>query len=764
MMVSVRASPAHWSKRLFGIGFDYVDPWGETRVYEQGLKLLNTPFRMRPECRGASAAGSGHQTCKTEMVKVWSILWMMSHYPAFVIVVGDTWPAVLNKILPGIKARAISANRRVQEEFSGMIPDEMIKALSYFEPKSLPDKSQWEWGPEWGIYGFAPLNPEPLQGYHAQGKWGGTLVIADEANALPVEFLEPLKVYSKNPRNYVMFLGNPTSQDSSFSCILRKEQGYEGWDVFNLSSWNTPNATGTRELIERGQLTVEEALNGKEFIAEGFEGLATYSYCYEQQKKHPNIYHPRVLGLPPEQSDETWISRRVVTECGERGRRLFEGGKLTYQPKRLRLLVDPATSDFGDEAVFLLVDPDQKAVIHREAHLGWDDAKKIGHMMNLCMERRSIFEIRIEADGIGKPLADRLSSLLESPDREDDMELRRLRDRLLSFGRIPAIDAVRVGGKPHDEVMNVSRKAENWRTAKIELESWAIPPEMIDHFYEISKMRFDINARGQLKIEEKKDFKKRGNKSPNTADAFMLEFSRPVGDPLFGILERQRVDLQMRQRPKVLVGDAGAAKLYYEALGPEVYSRDGKIARAWWYSRRTESAVVWVHVDAAGNWCVFDCLTVREMHLEEFTKRVYERSFDEKGAAHRYALDACSASEASAKIGPNLTYADVIDSTLRHLSEARRYPKVLSPWAEPPALISGTAGLDVLDRLVAGTASGKPPLFVSGPEEVARAMENARFRQPGANADPEEDQVEEGVAGGGAIVRALRLVAVSGIR
>lgn len=761
-MLAIRRDPCYWTEKILGISVRYKDPWGDWRWYESQKKLLETPFRMRPEAQGATAAGSGHQTSKTESVKNLAIIWMLSHYPAFVIILGDTWPAVTNKIMPGIKARVLSANKHIQKMFEGKLPAEMLKALHYFDPKNLPDKTQWEWGPEYGIYGFSPQNAEPIQGYHSKGKWGGTLVIADEANAVAPEFIEPLKVYSKNPRNYVMFLGNPTSQDSPFSSILRHEAGFEGWDTFAMSSWDTPNAKSTLELIERGELTIEEALSGKEFIAEDFEGLATFSYCYEQQQKHPNIYHPRVLGLPPDQSDDTWISRATITACGERWAKSRE--KYRGESQREQLLIDPSWSRDGDPSVVLCVDPDRDCVTYADDPRGLDEAGLIGKALGLCLARPAIFEIVIEGDGIGAPFGNRLRALLEDEKGEEDPELRALRARLMERGRIPHVEIVQSGGPAHDAVANGNRKAENWRRMKAGLETLAIPPEMLDQFYEISKVKYLENSKGQLLMEPKKDFKKRGNPSPGHADALALNYARPVGDPLFSVIERTKKNLQMDMQPAVIVGGQGNATCYWKRLGPTVAAREGRLARAWWYSRAGDSAAVWVHADKSQNWTVLAAVQMTRTHLQELTRRVFEESFDENGAAHQYAVDVCCAHDASAKVGAEDYYHDVIDAELRKLAREKKISAISTPYAMPPAEVSGLSGLDVLDRKIANHGVSSEDVLAIWPSMVVRDLMTARFRNPSANLDQDEDRPEEGVGGGGALVRCLRLLAVHGVR
>ena len=499
-------------------------------------------------------------------------------------------------------------------------------------------------------------------------------------------------------------------------------------------------------------------MKGGQHIVKGFEGLCTWRYCAKKELEEPNVYHPRVLGLPPDQSDDTWISRKTVTGCGERGKTLLmTNGEMAHAARREVLLVDPSWTEMGDPTVILAVDPDGDCVtFEQEAHL--NDEGVIGRVIQVCLDRPAVFEVRIEGDG--SATGNKLQRILHGDAYEANPEIMALRDRLRQRGVVPMVDVIRTGGNAHDMVANKNRRAENWRNMRAGLQTLAIPEPWVQLFYEISKMKFTELPNGQLQMEAKKDYKARGNPSPGHADALSLYYSRPVGDPLFARAAEKADAIQMLHEPEI-AWDRKAERWirFYKAFGPLPASWPGTLGRALWYSRRGDSAALWVHWDEVGAWTVFRTALWRGRTLLEICEELKKLSVDDAGVPHEYRVDVCAASEASARVGQEERYHDIIWDAMRHGGGA-------APIPVPLAEISGMAGLDGLDRLIAATPSADGPMLCVAPScaQVVSDLRFARLRTASANADPSEDMPEDAFGGGGALVRCLRMLAVYGIR
>jgi hypothetical protein len=84
------------------------------------------------------------------------------------------------------------------------------------------------------------------------------------------------------------------------------------------------------------------------------------------------------------------------------------------------------------------------------------------------------------------------------------------------------------GGKPRDEKRYVNRRIEMWDGICQWLKAGGALPPYAPLIADLVVPTFEYDAAGRMKLEAKKDMKKRMNRSPDIADALALTFANPV--------------------------------------------------------------------------------------------------------------------------------------------------------------------------------------------------------------------------------------------
>jgi hypothetical protein len=88
---------------------------------------------------------------------------------------------------------------------------------------------------------------------------------------------------------------------------------------------------------------------------------------------------------------------------------------------------------------------------------------------------------------------------------------------------------VNSSNSPIDETKYTNKRAEMWGEMKLWLEKQpAKIPDSDELQADLTQIRYAYDSSNALKMERKEDMKKRGFRSPDTADALGLTFAEPV--------------------------------------------------------------------------------------------------------------------------------------------------------------------------------------------------------------------------------------------
>lgn len=683
--------------------------------------VIEAAFRYR-----FVAFGTGHGISKTESTSVIIPLWMLSHIPSYVIVTSASWINVESRIFPALRSKI----RRLDP---------------HSEQFPLPLATKWTLGDEWECLGISPDQAEVAQGWHSPG---GTLGIVDEASSVDPAVLLALLSLNKSPLDSTVLFGNPIRAEGEFANILRREKGYDQWKVFNISSLNTPNCRATLEAIARGELTDEAARGAGEYEGRPQEiiqipGLCSYSYCRGVERKwgsNSAVYSARVLGIPPDQSEDTLIAFSTFNNC------------CTLPPTQnppTDLMVDVAWSEVGDQTVLMLAN--SEGIVSVKAGRGWAEMKTRGEIKNALRNNPTVERVFIDRDGVGGML---FSNLL-AEQRGEGMAAAD-RDILL------AVDVVGVAGNQPaadpDEYSNV--RAESWVGMKDAMKNgYAIPAPMRDDLVECTAMKYLMDGQGRIRIQPKDKFKEDHGHSPDHADCLALRFARaPIGERLWAAVEKCRMTRHPTLRVTPYEDSDFDVELNLNGL-PRMYP--GIVLKACVFSRFGRSGAVEVFIDTEHCWTV---LSVKQWpegtELEQIAREFLE---DSRMRLHRLNL--------FTSLGdidrPNQVTAYDHLTTIAAQTD-KGYPS----WVDPTVLNDGR-GVDEIGRMIAttaevmtgsGTASKDAPMLAVWPREMLMELKRVKLeavtQKQGWNRD--EDRNRSLVNYGGPLIAALRLLIIDG--
>lgn len=304
-------------------------------------------------------------------------------------------------------------------------------------------------------------NPEALQGFHSENM----LILVDEASGVPDVVFQVGEGAMSTKGAKTVLTGNPTRAEGFFFDAFHSNR--EQWHCMKVSCADSD--------------TVDP-----KFV----EDMA------EKYGEESNTFRVRVSGEFPTQSDDVLVPLHLVEDAV---RRDVEAAPTTP------VVWGVDVSRFGGDRSALVKRQGQVMLETAKTWQGKDLMELAGILLMeyeatpFSLRPQSVF---IDSIGVGGGLADRLAELglpavsvavSESPSLKD--RYTRLRDELFW-------------------------KAREWfegRDCKIPNDETLIS--------EITSIRYKYQSTGKLKVESKDEMKRRGQRSPDVADAFVLSFA-----------------------------------------------------------------------------------------------------------------------------------------------------------------------------------------------------------------------------------------------
>ncbi len=349
--------------------------------------------------------------------------------------------------------------------------------------------------------GFSTNNSLNIQGFHS----GELLVVVTEAHAVPQAQMDAIK---RLQPNRLLLVGNALSRDGEFYASHHAKRRL--YHRIAISAFDTPNFTG-EDGGRRGMITPEDV----------------EEYAMDWGEDHP-LYAASVLAEFPDRLDDSLLGRDAVESamdrgealCGEQGAhegRPYTGqeGEVPASAGTTGVYVDP------NEPVYIGVDVarfgfDKSALCVRQGErvlAAWSyermDTMRLVFEVQRAVREWNAEAVFVDEGGVGGGVVDRLREL-GAP-----------------------VYGVHFGGSAQRPTRFHNRRSEIfWELRRLfDLKAIAIPRDE-ELAGQLLGLRYDISSSGQVRLEGKREMRKRGMPSPDKADALALAFLVP---PSFGI-------------------------------------------------------------------------------------------------------------------------------------------------------------------------------------------------------------------------------------
>lgn len=344
-------------------------------------------------------------------------------------------------------------------------------------PGTVLQTDEWKIGDVLVGMGRKPADHDAhgFQGIHRRY----VLAILDEACGIPDALWTAVEAITTNADCRILAIGNPDDPATEFGKVCTPGSG---WNVLQISSFDTPNLSG-------------------EPVPEEMRHLLPDPQWVEDAKRRwgedSPAYTSKVLGEFPEVTVDTLIPQRYIVAAQNRD--------LPVGAPPRTLGVDVAR--FGtDRTVLVLNEAGRVRVVESRGKQSTTETtgRVVHHARDLDVD-----EIRVDGVGVGGGVVDQLVTITG-----DDG------NRIVN---VPVLD-MQAGAGATDPAIYKNARAEWYWCLRTLFEQGAIDldPADDDLAAELSALRYNYTSRGQVVIESKDDMRKRGMPSPDRADAVML--------------------------------------------------------------------------------------------------------------------------------------------------------------------------------------------------------------------------------------------------
>ena len=290
------------------------------------------------------------------------------------------------------------------------------------------------------------------------------MLVADEASGVPEAVFEAAAGSMSGHNALTILLGNPV-RSSGFFFETHNRLKDEWW---------------TRRVS-----CIDSTRVSKEYVQD----------MKSRYGEESNAYRIRVLGEFPRSDDDTIIPMELLESAKHRDTRAYEDAPIVWG-------LDVAR--FGSDSS-VLCKRQSNVVQTLERWRNLDLMQLTGAVVaqyEACDHKNRPAEILVDSIGLGAGVVDRLREL-------------KLPARGINVSESPAM-----GGT------YLNLRAELWHKAKAWLEKRDCKiPNNEDLIGELATVRYTFTSNGKIKIESKDDIRRRGLKSPDMADAFVLTFA-----------------------------------------------------------------------------------------------------------------------------------------------------------------------------------------------------------------------------------------------
>lgn len=329
---------------------------------------------------------------------------------------------------------------------------------------------------------------ETIAGFNAPFK----LIVIDEASGVADAVFRPLEGGLGGKCNVVLMIGNPTKHNGFFY-----NSHYGSFrNISDVNSFEVEAGTKAEVYTHPGEWIT------KRWNAEESENVNRDHVARMERKygRDSNAYRIRVLGLPPNATPDALVPWDWLLRATERD--------LEPAPDD-PLAVGVDVARFGDDLSVIVAGHGMCVEsIHDYTKLdGVDIAQFTDHHFHELWDGKEEYGVGVDIIGVGSSVYDHLNR----------------------FTSIQRLYPVNVAETAADETRFSSLRDEILWNVREEFEHGLVklPPTSVhgvsELMHEANAVRYAIEPSGRIKVESKKDMKKRGMASPNFLDAYAIQ-------------------------------------------------------------------------------------------------------------------------------------------------------------------------------------------------------------------------------------------------
>lgn len=332
---------------------------------------------------------------------------------------------------------------------------------------------------EWFAVARTATKPDALQGFHAEH----VLYIIDEASGVDDKIFEPVLGSLSTPGARLLMCGNPTQLSGFFYDSHNKNRG--SYSAFHIDGRKSPRVS---------QEYVDTIIN-----------------MYGEDS---DMFRVRVAGDFPLQEDEVFIplslvENSIMTEYSPR-----------KNPNTVHIGADIAR--FGSDKTIIGYKVDEKVEFYRKRRgqdtmKTADDIIACGEMLMKKYSIRDQIPVKVDDGGVGGGVVDRLRQIKRNqPERFWWLDIipvkfgQRIQHKYYYDSTTYMMSIVKKLLSTYDEDDGTKKPCE------------LILPDDNDLVAQLSTRRYAMTETSKIRIESKKDFKKRSQVSPDEADCLLL--------------------------------------------------------------------------------------------------------------------------------------------------------------------------------------------------------------------------------------------------
>lgn len=436
---------------------------------EEQAKILRS-VAANPMTTVRSGHGAGKST-----VEAWVVIWFMVTRPFPKIPCTAPTQHQLFDILWAEVSKWLRNNKA--------LANELIWTKEKVYMRGYPE--------EWFAVARTASKPDALQGFHAED----VLYIIDEASGVDDDIFEPVLGALSTPGAKLLMCGNPTQLSGFFYDSHNKNRA--SYATFHIDGRNSSRVS---------QDFVQTIIN-----------------MYGEDS---DVFRVRVAGDFPLQEDDIFIplslvEKSIVTEFSPR-----------KNPNLIHIGCDVAR--YGDDKTVIGYKIDEKVTLYKKRQgqdtmKTADDIVMLGEMLvqryKLTPEKDTPIPVKVDDGGVGGGVVDRLRQIKRNnPERFWWLEVypvifgQRIKHKYYHDSTTYMMAIVKKLLQPFDEDTGERKPVE------------LILPDDDDLVAQLSGRKYALTEASKIKIESKKEVKKRGQPSPDEADCVLL-LCLPVKPP-----------------------------------------------------------------------------------------------------------------------------------------------------------------------------------------------------------------------------------------